>query len=154
MKKMMSLGLGILALTISMSSCKKQTTFEKGKVVCNVDGKSYTSDFSANASYIGGILTIGSQGKVGSEILPTQIMFTFEEGTEGSVGNSENMVFSGSKGTDAFASHWDNELVGSVSGTIETINESECKGTFEATVKTQSGSKTFKITEGKFWLDI
>ena len=154
MKKMIYVGVALIMAAASFTSCKKDTSFQKGKVVGKVNGKAYSSSYSANASYIGNILTIGTQGTVSGDIYPTQLMITFEQGVEGNAGTSDNMVVSGSKGADAFATHWDDVLVGSASGSIEVLNSSECKGTFSATVKTQSGSKTFEITDGKYWLDI
>lgn len=155
MKRITSLALGVVACAALITSCKKNTNFEKGKVVFVLDGKAYTSAYSAQATYIQpGILTIATQGKTGSDIYPTQASITFEEAAEGVAGTSQNMVFSGSKAADTFASHWDSQLVGSVSGTIETLSATECKGTFAATLKTQNGSKTFEVTEGKYWLDL
>lgn len=153
MKKMIYLGLAVALVASTFTSCKK-TKFEKGTVMCKIDGKTYTSSYSANASVAPGILTVGTQGKTGSDIYPTQLSITFTEAQEGVVGTSDNMVVSGSKFTDTFATHWDSNLVGSASGELEIFTANECKGTFEATVKSEDGSKTFNITEGKFWLDI
>lgn len=152
MKKMMYLGFAVAFVASLLISCKKETTFEKGKVICKIDGKSYSSTYSAQPSMAPGVLTVGTQGKTGSDVYPTQLMITYKEAQEGIMGTSENMVISGSKFTDAFATHWDSELVGSASGELEVLNATECKGTFEGTVKTQDGSKTFNIKEGKFWL--
>lgn len=158
MKKMMYPALGLMMMTLVATSCKKDTdetpTAQKGQVVFKMDGKNYSSAYSATATYVNpGILTVSSQGKLGSDIYPTQIMITFEEAVVGTAGTSQNMTVSGSKSADTWATHWDSNLVGSASGTIETLTDAECKGTFAATVKTESGSKTFDITEGEFWLE-
>lgn len=159
MKKMTYLALGLMMISFVATSCKKNDddetpTAQKGQVVFKMDGKNYSSTYSATASYVAsGVLTVSSQGKVGSDIYPTQIMITFEEAAVGTAGTSENMTIGGSKATDTWATHWDSNLVGSASGAIETLNDTECKGTFAATVKTESGSKTFEITEGEFWLE-
>lgn len=155
------LGLGLLMISFVATSCKKNDddedetpTAQKGEVVFKMDGKAYSSTYSATATYVSpGILTVSSQGKVGSDVYPTQIMITFEEAVVGTAGTSENMTVSGSKSMDTWATHWDSNLVGSASGAIETLTDAECKGTFAATVKTESGSKTFEITEGQFWLE-
>ena len=161
MRKMTYLGLGFMMISLVAVSCKKNTdddpsaTAQKGEVVFKMDGKNYKNTYSATANYVSpGILTVASQGKGGSDIYPTQIMITFEEAAVGTAGTSDNMTVSGSKATDTWATHWDSNLVGSASGAIETLSETECKGTFSATVKTESGSKTFEITEGQFWLEL
>lgn len=160
MRKMTYFGLGLMMISLVTVSCKKDDNSQtpvakKGEVVFKMDGKSYSSTYSATATYVSpGILTVSGQGKVGSDIYPTQIMITFEEAAVGTVGTSDNMTVSGSKSADTWATHWDSNLVGAASGDIETLNSAECKGSFTATVKTESGSKTFEITDGRFWLEL
>lgn len=154
MKKTLSIASLAFAIVLTAVSCKKSTTFEKGSIVFNLDGKTFSSKYSANATYMApGILSLMAQGNLSGDILPTQVQITFEEAVEGTSVGSDKLVIGGSKGADTFATHWDNQLVGSASGTIDVLNSDECKGTFEATMKTKGG-KAYKLTDGKFWLDL
>lgn len=141
-----------LPSVIVFNSCKK-TNFEKGTLVCKINGKSFKSE-TPNGQVSFGALLISGVGTVSGNPFPAQINITFEEGASNATGNNENSSLSGSLGTDVFATHWDGVLKGNFKGKIEVLTETECKGTFEATCKTEDGSETFEIKDGKFWLDI
>lgn len=156
MKKTMYVCAALFALSAA-TSCKKNSpgSLQKGEVTFRMDGKNYSSTYSAVAVYVNpGVLNVTTQGKLGSEIYPTQLQVTFEQAAVGTPGTSDNLTVSGSRGADTYSTHWDSQLAGSASGAVETLTATECKGTFAATVKTQSGSKTFEISDGKFWLDL
>lgn len=153
MKKFLYLGAALLIGASSLTSCKKSTVFEKGDVSFKINGKTFSSTYSATATYQLGVLIVGSQGKVGSDIYPSQVQLTIENAAEGDI-IQDDLVISGSWGTDLFATHWDSDLVGSGTCNLEVFSESECKGTFSATVKSDDLSKTYQLTEGKFWLNL